>query len=298
MTDGQLIDTTPIVLPTTIRNMMRRALNDVDFANFLGVQMFAIRYWSQGLRISGFLALPPAQSVQSYAGLIFNRGGIGPRGALSAESAYATAGLYASWGYVCVASNYRGQGGSEGVEEWGARDVDDAANCIPLLASLGYVDMQRLGIVGGSRGGMMALMMLRSSSAFRAAVTIGAPTVLHSNDPHSPIRKTFSKFVANDEQMMTEMIRRSAGSWAAELCKTTPLLVLHGSGDKRVDAMNAIDLARELQHTLHPYKLIIYDNADHILAGRREESNADIRWWLDHYVMNKSALPIVGPHGN
>jgi hypothetical protein len=41
----------------------------------------------------------------------------------------------------------------------------------------------------------------------------------------------------------------------------------------------------------------MYDNADHVLAGRRNESNADIRDWLTHYVTNKSALPRVGPHG-
>jgi hypothetical protein len=41
----------------------------------------------------------------------------------------------------------------------------------------------------------------------------------------------------------------------------------------------------------------MYDNADHVLAGRRNESNDDIRWWVDHYVRDRAPLPRTGPHG-
>jgi len=72
---------------------------------------------------------------------------------------------------------------------------------------------------------------------------------------------------------------------------------LHGSGDRRVEPEHAYKLGRALQKTLHPYKLIIYDNADHVLAGRRDESNADMRAWVDMYVKSRAPLPRVGPHG-
>ncbi len=295
--NGQLLNTTPVPLPPSVRNLMRRALSDADFERFCAVQMFELSYTSEGLNIKGYLALPPAESSGSYPGLIFNRGGVGPRGALVAESAWVYAGLYASWGYVCVASNYRGQGGSEGLEEWGAGDVADAMHLIPFLHSLGYVDMSRLGLVGGSRGGMMAYMMLRMSNVFRAAITIGAPTILHRIDEHTYIRKTFAKYVQDHPNVDAELRKRSVAAWADELCKTTPLLLLHGSGDRRVAAEHSLQLALELQRTLQPYKLIIYDNADHVLAGQREQSNRDIRQWLDHYVRDAAPLPRVGPHG-
>ena len=256
---------------------------------------------SNGLRIQGFLALPPANTTNSYPGLIFNRGGTGEKGALVAESAFAYAGLYASWGYVTLASNYRGWGGSEGAEEWGGNDVLDAQHLLPLMQNLGYVDMNRVGIVGGSRGGMMALMMLRSLNTFKAAITIGAPTMLHQIDTHAYIRRTFGKFVHEHEHdnsfVLSELKKRSALVWADEICKTTPLLVLHGTGDKRVAPEHSLILAQELQKCQHPYKLIMYDNADHILAGRREESNRDIRWWLDTYVRDMAPIPKTGPHG-
>ena len=297
MISGTLLSSTPVPLPTSVSTMMKRAMNEHDYARFIAVQMFEIVYVSDGLRIHGFMALPPANREGIYPGIIFNRGGHGPRGALNAVSAFAYAGLYASWGYVTVASNYRGHGGSEGVEEWGNNDVDDARNLLPLLSSLGYVDMSRIGIVGGSRGGMMALMMLRNSSAFRAAVTIGAPTALHEARKDESIRSTVSLFIAKDYTMNSELEKRSAVCWSSELCATTPLLILHGTGDKRVHPSHALKLAAALQEHHHPYKLIMYDNADHILAGRRNESAVDIRAWLDRYVRDKQPLPKTGPHG-
>lgn len=297
MMSSVLLSTDPVPHPSSLVNMMKRSMSAQDFADFMAVCMFRITYVSDGLRINGFLALPPARPDNTYPAIVFNRGGHGPRGALTPVSAFAYAGLYASWGYVTIASNYRGHGGSEGMEEWGGADVNDAMNLLPVLSSLGYVDMTRVGIIGGSRGGMMALMMLRRSSAFRAAVTIGAPTALHDLRKDEAIRTTVSQFIPRDEAMGAALEARSSAVWAKEICKTTPLMVLHGSGDRRVHPAHALHLAAALQDCLHPYKLIVYDNADHILAGRRPESAADMRWWMDAYVRDARALPKVGPHG-
>lgn len=294
--DGTLLARSPVPMPATTRNIMRRRLSADEFARFEQVQMYAITYWSEGLRINGFLALPPPTSPP-YPAVIFNRGGAGPRAALQAEGAFQYMGTIASWGYVVAASNYRGQGGSEGTEEWGDGDVRDALNLLPLLAQLEQVDTDRLGLVGGSRGGMMAFMMLRRSTAFRAAVTIGAPTMLYRCSPHSHTRRVFGRFLDPTRDVEQQLRERSVLVWAHELPRTTPLLILHGTGDRRVEPEQSLHLALELQRLQFPYKLIMYDNADHILAGRRSESDRDIRWWLDHYVRDRAPLPKTGPHG-
>jgi len=294
--DGRLIERQTVPMPPSIRSIMRRRLEPEVFSRFEKIQMYSISYASEGLRIRGYLALPPAGS-SPYPAVIFNRGGAGERAVLQAEGAYQYLGTIASWGYVVAASNYRGQGGSDGTEQWGDGDVRDALNLIPLLDELGTVDMDRLGLVGGSRGGMMAFMMLRRSQAFRAAVTIGAPTMLHRCSPQSPTRRMFNRFL-NPAQPIEEQLReRSVIVWAHELPRTTPLLILHGTGDRRVEPEQSLHLALELQRLQFPYKLILYDNADHILAGRRNESDYDIRWWLDHYVRDRAPIPKTGPHG-
>lgn len=296
ITDGTLLASSPVPMPASTRNIMRRRLLADEFARLEHVQMYAISYWSEGLRINGFLALPPPTSAP-YPAIIFNRGGAGSRGTLQPEGAFQYIGIIASWGYVVAASNYRGQGGSEGTEEWGDGDVRDALNLLPLLAKLDYVDTDRLGLVGGSRGGMMAFMMVRRSTAFRAAVTIGAPTMLHRCSPNSHTRRVFGRFLDPTLDIEQQLRERSVLVWAHELPRTTPLLILHGTGDRRVEPDQSLHLALELQRLHFPYKLIMYDNADHILAGRRSESDCDIRWWLDHYVRDRAPLPKTGPHG-
>lgn len=294
--DGTLESMVPVPMPPSTRNIMRRRLSSEDAARFEQVQMFAITYWSEGLRIRGFLAMPP-RATAPYPAVVFNRGGAGPRAALQPEGAFQYIGTIASWGYVVVASNYRGQGSSEGTEQWGDGDVRDALNLLPLLAQLGSVDTDRLGLVGGSRGGMMAFMMLRRTTAFRAAVTIGAPTMLHRCSPQSHIRRVFGRFLDPARDTEEQLRERSVLVWAHELPRQTPLLILHGTGDRRVEPEQSLHLALELQRLHFPYKLILYDNADHILAGRRAESDRDIRWWLDHYVRDRAPLPKTGPHG-
>jgi dipeptidyl aminopeptidase/acylaminoacyl peptidase len=277
--------------------MARRALTGDALARFEAVSLHAITYMSDGLRIKGFLALPPG-GQSAYPAIIFNRGGSGPRGALTPETAMPLIGLYASWGYVVVASNYRGCGGSEGDrEEWGAADVNDALNLLPFLDALPYVDRDRIGLIGGSRGGMMAYMMLARTTRFRAAVTFGAPARINAVEHSAYIRKTMLKHLPSGSVEQDEAERRSAVLWTEAMSPTTPLLVLHGTGDRRVDPEHSLYLALELQRLHRPYRLIMYENADHVLAGRRNESNADIRWWMDHYVRDASPLPRTGPHG-
>lgn len=294
--NGHLIESKPLPIPSPTQSMLRRSLHGDDVQRLESVSFYEITYMSNGLRICGFLALPPAAEPTMPA-LIFNRGGSGPRGALSALSASQVLCLYASWGYVAIASNYRGTGGSEGSEEWGAGDVDDALHLLPLLQSLSYVDTDRIGLIGGSRGGMMALQMLTRTDAFRAAVTFGAPTAIYGLPSSAYIYKTMGKYLSEGSNIDEEARKRSAVQWTDSLSKNTPLLVLHGTGDKRVGPEHALLFGLELQKHLVPYRLVMYENADHILAGRRQESNAEIRNWVDTYVRDKDPLPKVGPHG-
>jgi dipeptidyl aminopeptidase/acylaminoacyl peptidase len=295
MTNGTLIDSRSVAIPDNILSMSRRSMTAEDFAQFSAVQMHELTYWSEGLRIKAYLGLPLATEEKMPA-LIFNAGGTGERGALSTMTAAATVGLYASWGYVTLASQYRGRGGSEGKEEWGAGDVDDVMNALTLLQSFNYVDTSRIGIIGGSRGGMMALQMLTRTDIFKAAVTFGAPTYFLGLPKDAYIMSLAEKFLP-EPFSEEELRKRSVAFFTEQFCKTTPLLVLHGSGDRRVEADHAYRLGDGLQKSLHPYKLIIYDNADHVLAGRREESNADMRSWINLYVRDRATLPRVGPHG-
>ena len=97
-----------------------------------------------------------------------------------------------------------------------------------------------------------------------------------------------AKYLPPGSMEQTEAEQRSVVLWADRMSPITPLLVMHGVGDKKVDPEHSLYLALELQRLQRPYKLVLYDGADHVLAGRRKESNADMRWWLDRYVRDSA----------
>jgi len=73
-------------------------------------------------------------------------------------------------GYVIVASQYRGNGGGEGKEEFGGKDVNDVLNLIPLLSNMPQADTARIGMFGWSRGSMMTYLALTKTTTIKAAV--------------------------------------------------------------------------------------------------------------------------------
>jgi dipeptidyl aminopeptidase/acylaminoacyl peptidase len=293
---ASILDYQDVPIPDSAYSMARRNMQAPDYERFLLARLFRITYESEGLRIKAYLFIPP-KAESAMPAVVFNAGGTGERGALSDTVAISTLAPFVSRGYVTIASQYRGRGGSDGIEEWGDGDVRDVMNMLPLLQGLDYVDRQRIGVVGGSRGGMMTLMMLAQTTLFRAGVVFGAPTTFMHLPADDYIRTVFERFLPTTHNYIEEARKRSAVEWADKLCRTTPLLVQHGTGDRRVSADHALHLGMALQALHFPYKLIMYDNADHVLAGRRTESNADMLWWLDTYVRDMAPLPKTGPHG-
>ena len=96
----------------------------------------------------------------------------------------------ASWGYVVVASQSRGNAGGEGKEEFGGRDVDDVLNLLPLLASLPQADTTRIGMGGASRGGMMTYLALTRTEKIAAAVVISGLADAFENIASRPDMET------------------------------------------------------------------------------------------------------------
>ena len=57
----------------------------------------------------------------------------------------------ARWGYVVVASQYRGNDGGEGREEFGGADVNDVLNLLPVLEQVTSADTARLDTSSSAR---------------------------------------------------------------------------------------------------------------------------------------------------
>jgi dipeptidyl aminopeptidase/acylaminoacyl peptidase len=63
-------------------------------------------------------------------------------------------------GYVVIASQYRGNGGSESQEEFGGKDANDITTLPEVLKEIEHTYIREIGMYGRSRGGMMTYIAL------------------------------------------------------------------------------------------------------------------------------------------
>jgi dipeptidyl aminopeptidase/acylaminoacyl peptidase len=257
-----------------------------------------IMYMSDGLKVVGFLLYPKEEG--KYPGIIYNRGGNKEFGKITLKKAGAILARIASWGYVVVASQYRGNDGGEGHEEFGGADVDDVLNLIPLLKNNKMVIPEKLGIYGWSRGGMMTYLTLMETNEFKAACVGGGLSDLYlmMSSRNDNFETVYEEVIPNYEADKKKALdSRSAIKNVDKISKTTPVLMLHGSADWRVVPQMALDMANKFLEYKIPYRLIIFEGGDHGLYDHRKEVDRQVKMWLDRYVKNGEDLPELSPHG-
>ena len=201
---------------------------------------------------------------------------------------------------MVVASQYRGVDGGEGIEEFGGKDIDDVLNLIPTMAQLPDADTSKIGIEGGSRGGMMTYLALKKCCKFKAAVVISGAANAFIDIQSRPDMETevYSELIPNYKaNKENELKARSAVFWADKMCKTTPLLIMQGSSDWRVQPMEAIELVQKLYESKHPVRFILYEVADHGIREFLYQSFSEEKRHFDYYLRDGKKLPNMEPHG-
>lgn len=245
-----------------------------------------ITYLSDGLRVKGYLAYPKDRS-KKYPCIIWCRGGIGNAGSIDQFNASGIFGQIASWGYVVFASQYRGNAGGDGKDEFGGSDVNDVLNLIPLANGIEFADPANWGIEGWSRGGMMTYLTLTRTGIFNAAIVIGGIANLRCNSEESKFMKRLYEITmgkADTENFSKSCESRSIINFPQMLSKNTPLLMLHGTADDRVLVHDSIDLSEKLKELNYPHQLILYENGDHFLKSNRKEVNDKRKEWFNRFL--------------
>ena len=245
-----------------------------------------ITYESDGLKVKGYIAVPK-DSTKKHPCIIWNRGGIGNAGAIDYFNARGIFGQIASWGYVVFASQYRGNDGGEGNDEFGGRDINDVLNLIPLADEIESADKLSWGIEGWSRGGMMTYLALTKTDIFKAAIVTGGIANLRCNADESPFMKklyqaTMGKYGSEDFQNRCET--RSIINFADKLSQNSPLLLLHGTNDKRVLPHDTLDLSGKLIELNRKFRLVMFEEGDHFLKAHRKEVDALRKMWFDKHL--------------
>ena len=251
---------------------------------YAGAECLRVTYVSDGLEVAGFIWKPKDVAGKRLPLIIYNRGGNREFSKLTPQTRWGFFDYVVS-GFVVIGSQYRGNDGGQGKEEFGGADVDDVMNVVPLAKSLGYVDMNNVFVLGWSRGGMMTLLALKRGLAVNAAAVGGAIADLVSERAQrASMDQVFRELIPGYATHADEALRdRSAVYWPNSI--KVPLLILAGGADWRVVPQhNALALAQKLQEAGKTYEMIVYADDDHALSGNSADSDRRIIAWFKRHM--------------
>lgn len=190
--------------------------------------------------------------------------------------------------------NYRGSVGRGqafqelNVNNLGVGDLWDLESAVDHLAELGWVDPEKVGCMGWSQGGYISAFAGLHSEKFKA-VSVGAGisdwyTYHISNDIPDFTRDYLSGSPFRNRALyaMTAPISNISNA-------KTPMLIQHGSDDKRVPLSNATELYRGLKEMGVPVELFVFPGMGHPITKPRE--NHAVMYqnlnWFSHYLLGE-----------
>lgn len=246
--------------------------------------------------IEGVLLYPlNYEEGRSYPMIVYIHGG--PEAAV--QNGWTTS--YGTWGQVAAARdyflfmpNYRASSGRgvdftmAGYGDLVGVEYDDVIDGIDHLIDIGYADIDRVGIGGGSYGGYFAAWSAtRHTDRFAAAVMfVGISNqVSKRNTTDIPWEDYMVHWGYWTHEDWQDVYSRSPVKYAHQ--SLTPTLVLHGDADPRVHPSQGLEMYRALKlHGKAPVRLIWYQNEGH--GNQRNVHRLDyiVRTmeWFDHYL--------------
>ena len=236
----------------------------------------AVRYpSSDGLEIPAYLTLPKGVVAKNLPVILFPHGGPWARDGWGYNG---FAQFLANRGYAVLQPNFRGSTGygkkflDAGNKEWGQKMQDDVTWGAKYLIAQGIADPKRVGIMGGSYGGYATLAGVTfTPDVYAAAVSIVGPsnliTLLESIPPYwEQIRKLFYERMGdpNTPEGKAQLERQSPLNSAAKI--KTPLLVVQGANDPRVNKRESDQIVIALRDRGFPVEYIVAPDEGHGFA--------------------------------
>ncbi|MEP6947319.1 MAG: S9 family peptidase [Acidobacteriota bacterium] len=230
---------------------------------------------SDGLDIPAYLTLPKGVAPKNLPVIILPHGGPWGRDSWG----YSTLPQFlANRGYAVLQPNFRASTGygkkflNAGNNEWGQKMQDDLTWGVKYLVGEGIADPKRVGILGGSYGGYATLAGVTfTPDLYSAAVAIVAPsnleTLLQSIPPYwEAIRTVFYKRMGdpNTPAGLAQMKRQSP-LYSADKIKT-PLMVVQGANDPRVNKREADQIIIALRDRNYPVEYLVAPDEGHGFA--------------------------------
>jgi dipeptidyl-peptidase-4 len=170
-------------------------------------------------------------------------------------------------GYIVVSVDNRGTGARGEMfkkmtyKQLGKYEIEDQINAAKHMASLPYVDGDRIGIFGWSYGGYMSsLAITKGADVFKAAIAVAPVTNWKWYDSIYTER-----YMQTDRENSAGYEDNSPVNFA-ELLKGKYLLV-HGNGDDNVHFQHTAEMANALIKANKQFDTYFYPNRNHGIYG-------------------------------
>lgn len=283
---------------------LRRTDSNPWIANLrLAPQEVVTHHARDGLELEGVLIRPlDAIAGRRYPLILCVHGGPEAHESNGWLTNYGRPGqMAAARGMAVFYPNYRGSTGRGvafsklGQGDPAGKEFDDLVDAVDHLVSTGLVDESKVGITGGSYGGYAtAWCATRYSDRFAAGVMfVGISNKLSkigtTDIPDEEFYVHARKRVWDDWQFFLE---RSPIYYADKA--RTPLLILHGKDDPRVNNGQSRELYRHLKvRGETPVRLVFYPGEGHgnRKAAARLDYSLRVLQWMEHYLKGPGGAP-------
>ncbi|HKY30254.1 MAG TPA: S9 family peptidase, partial [Pyrinomonadaceae bacterium] len=279
---------------TKLTNSLNPEINSADL-----VDTEIIRYKSfDGMQIPAILFKPHGASPQNKVpALVLVHGGPGGQ----ARKGYrAQVQFLVNQGYAVLDVNNRGSSGygksffTADDRKHGREPLWDVVEAKKYLQSLGWVDENKIGVMGGSYGGYMVLAALAfKPEEFAVGVDVFGVSnwvrTLKSIPPYwESFRKSLYKEIGDPETQL-DMLKEVSPLFHADKIRR-PLIVLQGANDPRVIKPESDEIVEAVKKSGVPVEYVVFDNEGHGFTKKVNEiqANKAILEFLDKHLRGNS----------
>lgn len=248
---------------------------------------------ADGREVSGWLMKPVGFSEGAKYPMLLEIHG-GPFG-MYGETFMHEFQMLAAKGYVILYTNPRGSTGygddwaHDLHLKWGINDMPDQMAAVDWAIAQGFVDENRLGVLGGSYGGFMTNWLIGHTNRFKAACTMRTLSNLYAAYGTDDImfRGTDDLFGADPWVDASVYWELSPISYVDQM--ETPLLIIHSEKDFRCPIGQAEELFTALKRRGQEVELVRFPDESHGLSRtgqpkHRIERLGYITGWFDRHL--------------